>query len=112
LGKLLIEGKTKKVYELLNHPELCYLESKDRITAGDGIKSHDMEGKAAISNATNNKVFYVLNKAGIKTAFKSIVGEKSFVSELCEMIPIEWVTRRLATGSYLRRNPGWLAFYI
>ncbi|XP_001607772.1 multifunctional protein ADE2 [Nasonia vitripennis] len=106
LGKLIIEGKTKKVFELANDPKLCYLESKDRITAGDGVKSHELEGKAAISNATNAKVFQLLNQAGIKTAFVKLAGEKSFISKKCEMVPIEWVTRRLATGSFLKRNPG------
>jgi len=56
LGKKIIEGKTKAVYELVDDPENCLLENKDRITAGDGVKAHDMEGKAEISNSTNGKV--------------------------------------------------------
>lgn len=105
-GKLIIEGKTKQVYELADEPSLCLLLSKDRITAGDGVKSHVLEGKAAISTATNAKVFELLNKAGLKTAFVKLAGEKAFVAKKCEMVPIEWVTRRLATGSFLKRHTG------
>ncbi|XP_033227259.1 multifunctional protein ADE2 [Belonocnema kinseyi] len=106
LGKLIIEGKTKQVFELAEEPKLCFLQSKDRITAGDGVKSHELEGKAAISNATNAKVFQLLNQAGLKTAFVKVAGETAFIAKKCEMVPIEWVTRRLATGSFLKRNPG------
>ncbi|XP_071563249.1 bifunctional phosphoribosylaminoimidazole carboxylase/phosphoribosylaminoimidazole succinocarboxamide synthetase [Temnothorax nylanderi] len=106
LGKVINEGKTKKVYELLNDATLCLLESKDRITAGDGVKSHALEGKAIISTSTTVKVFGLLNQAGIKTAYVKSAGPKSFIAKKCDMIPIEWVTRRQATGSFLKRHPG------
>lgn len=64
LGNVIIEGKTKKVYDLPEVPGHCLLLNKDRITAGDGVKAHDMEGKAAISNQTNAKVFEILKAAG------------------------------------------------
>lgn len=85
---------------------MCVLQSKDRITAGDGVKSHALEGKAAISTATTAKVFQLLNEAGLKTAFVKVAGETAFVAKRCEMVPIEWVTRRLATGSFLKRHAG------
>lgn len=67
-----------------------------------------MEGKAEISNATNAKVFQLLNEAGINTAFVKVdeKNSKGFISRKCAMVPIEWVTRRVATGSFLKRNPG------
>lgn len=106
LGKLIIEGKTKQVFEIECQPTDVLILSKDRITAGDGIKSHELKGKAAISTATNAKVFELLNKVGLKTAFIKEVSPNAFLARKCEMVPIEWVTRRLATGSYLKRNPG------
>lgn len=106
LGKLIIEGKTKQVFDIPSQPGNCVLLNKDRITAGDGVKAHDLAGKSQISNATNCLVFDILHRAGLKTAFVKKLADNAFISKKCEMIPIEWVTRRLATGSFLRRNPG------
>lgn len=52
------------MFELVDHKDQCLLLNKDRITAGDGVKAHDLEGKAAISNQTNAKVFDILKSAG------------------------------------------------
>lgn len=64
LGKLIIEGKTKQVYDLPSIPGHVILVNKDRITAGDGVKAHNLAGKASISNKTNGKVFEILNSVG------------------------------------------------
>lgn len=106
LGKLLIEGKTKQVYDVPSMPGHSILLNKDRITAHNGVRSDNLEGKAKISNQTNAKVFGLLNQVGLKTAFVRMVSDDAFLARKCEMVPIEWVTRRLATGSYLKRNPG------
>ncbi|KFM69550.1 Multifunctional protein ADE2, partial [Stegodyphus mimosarum] len=105
-GALIIEGKTKKILEIVGEPDKILMVSKDRITAGDGAKAHDMEGKSVISTATTAKIFEYLNKVGIKTHYIKQHDERSLIAKKCEMIPIEWVSRRHATGSFLRRNPG------
>ncbi|XP_041126148.1 uncharacterized protein LOC121326752 [Polyodon spathula] len=106
LGKKLNEGKTKEIYELLDCPGHVLVQSKDQITAGNTVRRDQMEGKAAISNKTTSCVFKLLQEAGIKTAFVEKHSATAFVAAQCEMIPIEWVCRRIATGSFLKRNPG------
>jgi len=105
-GKLLIEGKTKQVFDLPKVAGACLIVSKDKITAGDGERAHDLAGKAEISTATTCKVFELLNTVGLKTHFIKRSSETSFVAKKCDMVPIEWVTRRVATGSFLKRNEG------
>lgn len=75
MGNLIIEGKTKQVFDLLDVPGNCLLLNKDRITAGDGVKAHDMAGKAAISNETNAKVFEILKSAGKSYYTTSVTSE-------------------------------------
>lgn len=76
-----------------------YVLNKDRITAGDGVKSHQIEGKSILSTQTNCAIFEYLNAIGIRTHFVSRVGasnddhQRTFVAKKCAMIPIEWVAR-------------------
>ena len=105
LGKLINEGKTKIVYDINSEiPGSCLLVSKDIITAHNAAMKNFMEGKAVYSTATNAVVMKILNDFGVKTAFIKTVNDKTFLAKKCDMIPIEWVARRVATGSFLKRN--------
>ncbi|XP_043984268.1 multifunctional protein ADE2 isoform X1 [Gambusia affinis] len=106
IGQKLSEGKTKQIFELVDQPGLVLVQSKDQITAGNAARKDQMEGKAAIANKTTCCVFKLLQESGIKTAFVQQHSETAFTAAHCEMIPIEWVCRRVATGSFLKRNPG------
>jgi hypothetical protein len=43
---------------------------------------------------------------GVPNHFVKQHGDTAFIAANCDMIPIEWVTRRVATGSFLKRNAG------
>ena len=105
-GILIVEGKTKKIYRLLDEPNLCIIESKNTIIANDDPSlTIEFETKAIATNITTCNVFQLLKKSGIQVAFKEILSETEFLSDDCEMIPLEVVVRRYAVGSFLKREP-------
>ncbi|CAK8696614.1 multifunctional protein ADE2-like [Clavelina lepadiformis] len=107
LGDKLTEGKTKIVYDVNSAVDgQCLIVSKDIITAGDFAKRNVMEGKAEMSTKTSTDIMKLLNHFGIKTSLIKWVNRTSFLAWTCDMIPIEWVVRRIATGSFLRHNKG------
>ncbi|WP_176728929.1 phosphoribosylaminoimidazolesuccinocarboxamide synthase [Thermogemmatispora onikobensis] len=104
-GPLLAEGKTKRIYA---HPEdsnLVYMVSKDQITAGDGARRDELTGKGRWSTITTANVFRLLNAEGIPTHFVRQINDTTLLVKRCQMVPIEHVQRRIATGSYLKRHP-------
>uniref|UniRef100_S4RI88 SAICAR synthetase/ADE2 N-terminal domain-containing protein n=1 Tax=Petromyzon marinus TaxID=7757 RepID=S4RI88_PETMA len=105
-GEKLAEGKTKAVFAVDGQPGRVLVQSRDSITAGNAARRDHLEGKAALSNRTTTAVFALLNDVGIRTAFVKAQGKTAFLAERCDMVPIEWVCRRVATGSFLKRNPG------
>jgi len=103
MGPVLNEGKTKII---LGHPDdgLAYMVHKDAITAGDGARRDVIEGKGELSCRTTSAVFRYLNREGIQTHYVETLDPHTMVVRRAEMLPIEWVARRLATGSYVRRT--------
>uniref|UniRef100_A0A8C4WYZ8 PurE domain-containing protein n=1 Tax=Eptatretus burgeri TaxID=7764 RepID=A0A8C4WYZ8_EPTBU len=106
LGVKLAEGKTKVVMEIADDPTRVLIRSKDQITAFNMVRCDQLEGKASLSTKTTSCVFKLLQEAGIKTAFEHRHNDTAFMAKRCTMVPIEWVCRRIATGSFLKRNPG------
>src|SRR5919202_6110261 len=105
-GERLAEGKTKIIYAHPTDPRLAIMVQKDAISAGDGARRNMIEGKGALSGRTAANVFTFLGHAGIATHFVEAPSDDEMVVQRCTMIPLEVVMRRLATGSYLKRNPG------
>ncbi|NNJ09521.1 phosphoribosylaminoimidazolesuccinocarboxamide synthase [Chloroflexales bacterium ZM16-3] len=105
LGTMLAEGKTKIIYAHPDDPDLVVLVHKDGITAGDGARRSEIAGKGAIAGRTTANVLAYLGREGIATHFVSAPADDMTVVRRCAMLPLEVVMRRLATGSYLRRNP-------
>ena len=104
-GALLAEGKTKQIYAHPSDATLAIMQHKDAITAGDGARRHVIPGKAVLSGPTTANVYALLARNGIATHFVSAPTADTMVVQRCTMIPIEIVTRRQATGSYLKRHP-------
>ncbi|HVE80835.1 MAG TPA: phosphoribosylaminoimidazolesuccinocarboxamide synthase, partial [Candidatus Dormibacteraeota bacterium] len=104
-GAVLTEGKTKVIRQDSENPGEVLIESKDDITAGDGVKRDQLEGKARASTVTTSNCFELLEAHGIPTHFRGQLDEWTFRARNVEMIPLELVARRIATGSYLKRRP-------
>lgn len=97
-----IEGKTKIIIDAGDGTVL--IRSKDDITAGDGAKHDVIKGKAASSTTTTCNIFQLLNSTGVPTHFVERLDAVTFRARKVEMIPLEFVARRIATGSFLDRN--------
>lgn len=102
-SKIVVEGKTKIIYENADDPKTVYMVFKDDITAGDGVKHDIIKGKALIDWKTNKDIFEFLNRKNIRTHFVSAPKEKcTLVKKLDRKIDLEVVTRRIAAGSILK----------
>ena len=104
-GPMLAEGKTKIIYAYPGDDTLAYMVNKDQITAGDGARRNELVGKSRWSTITTANVFTILNKEELETHFLEKINDTTLLIKRCTMLPVEQVMRRIATGSYLKRNP-------
>ena len=100
--ELLYEGKAKKIYKTDN-PNEVICEFKNSLTAFNGEKASEEEGKGELNCAITTLIFEALEKKGIPThLIKQIDATKQLVKKV-EIIPIEVVVRNIAAGSLAKR---------
>ena len=104
-GKMIAQGKTKRIWRVVESPAMVVVQSEDDITAGDGEKHDIIKGKAELSTTTTCNVFSLLKQCDLPVAFEKQLGPVEFLAPSLEMIPVEVVGRRVTTGSYSKRNP-------
>lgn len=104
-GERLAEGKTKIIYAHPRDPSSAIMVQKDAISAGDGARRNMIDGKGVLSGHTAANVFRLLERSGIATHFVEAPSDAEMIVRRCQMIPLEVVMRRIATGSYLKRHP-------
>lgn len=97
------EGKTKEVYAYDNLHVL--LRFKDSITAGDGAKKDELQGKGVLNAQTSAFLFRFLESKGIETHYVGMYDERTMIARKLIMIPVEVVLRNIATGSIVKRLP-------
>lgn len=105
MTEMTIEGKTKKVSPLPSVSTVGVSEAKDDITALDGEKRDSFPGKAELATRTTCNVFELLRRHDIPTAYVGRDGPTTHLVLMCEMILVEVVVRKVATGSYIKRHP-------
>jgi len=107
-GVEIARGKTKVLYENPGQPHQLVVAQTDSISAGDGARRHEIAGKARLAAQTTARVFRLLNLCGLPTHYLN-GGEDDDNNEMvvrrCNMIPLEVVTRGVAAGSFVKRNP-------
>jgi phosphoribosylaminoimidazole-succinocarboxamide synthase len=106
VGNLLYKGKAKDIYET-SKPQMVIVKFRDDITAGDGEKKEVVGNKGYYNSLISAKLFLLLEDAGIKTQYLDLLEPGYMLCHQLEMIPLEVITRNLATGSLIRRFPFW-----
>ena len=98
------EGKTKIIWQDPDDAQMVLIEGKPDITAGDGAKRDVIEGKDVLASTTTINIFKLLAANGVESHYVETVDERTFRAHNLAMLPIEVVVRRIATGSYLKRD--------
>lgn len=100
-GKLLYEGKAKKIFETDN-PEVLLVSYKDDATAFNGVKKGTIEGKGLINNKVSNYMMRLLEKSQIPTHYIEEISERETLVKKVSIIPLEVIIRNVSAGSFAK----------
>jgi phosphoribosylaminoimidazole-succinocarboxamide synthase len=101
---LINEGKTKCVFDILENPNYVLVEQKHDITYGDGKFHAVIPPKGAYANEITFNHFKAFEDCGIETSLVRWISSTETLFQKLVMAAYEWVARREAHGSELKRK--------
>ena len=101
--ELSYEGKGKKMWSINENDGLLISEYKNSLTAFNGVKKAEQDGKGELNCKISTIIFDLLTKNGIKTALVETLNETEQLVKKCKIFPLEIIARNVATGSLTKR---------
>lgn len=99
---LLYEGKAKKVFAT-DRPGVVVQEFKDDATAFNAQKRGTIVNKGVVNNKVSERLFTLLEKAGVETHFLGRLNERDMLVREVAIVPLEVVVRNRVAGSLAKR---------
>ena len=101
-GKMLYEGKAKKVFAT-SDKDYVIVHYKDDATAFNGEKKGQIEDKGVLNNKIASGLFELLKKNRIPTHFCGLLTDRDMLCKKVKIIPLEVIIRNTAAGSMAKR---------
>lgn len=102
MTELLYSGKAKDIL-ITDSPDKVIMKFRNSLTAFNGKKKAELEGKGKLNCEITVKLFKYLESKGIKTCFIEQVSDSEIFCKKTKVIPLEVVVRNIATGSIVKR---------
>jgi len=102
IGMLLYEGKAKKVFAT-DKPDQVVQYFKDDATAFNAQKRGTIVGKGVINNKVSERLFRLLEQAGVPTHFVERLSDRELLTKKVTIVPVEVVVRNVVAGSLAKR---------
>jgi phosphoribosylaminoimidazole-succinocarboxamide synthase len=102
-GSMIYEGKAKKVFEVVGHSDIVWVEYKDDLTAFNALKKGTFDGKGEINCQITALIYKFLASRGIETHLVAETSPRDLVCKKLKIIPLEVVTRNILAGSTAKK---------
>lgn len=99
---LLYKGKAKEMYTT-NEPNTMWVHYMDQVTAFNGKKKVQMQGKGQTNCEISSLIFKDLANHGIKNHFIKQIDSNNQLVKRVKIIPLETVVRNFASGSFEKK---------
>jgi phosphoribosylaminoimidazole-succinocarboxamide synthase len=101
-GTMLYEGKAKRIFAT-DQPDRVVQYFKDDATAFNAQKRGTILEKGVINNKISERLFRVLEAAGVTTHFIERLSDREMLTKRVTIVPIEVVVRNIIAGSLAKR---------